>query len=258
MLHYKTYTNKNQKDWVVFIHGAGGSSSIWSGQVRDFRKNNNVLLIDLRDHGKSKNLKPLKKYTFNQISKDVIEVIDYLKIEKAHFVGISLGTIIIKELAKLQPNRIKSMILAGAITRINPFGKFLISIASIFKSILPFIILYKLFAFIIMPKKNHTTSRRRFVEQAKKLHHKDFLNWFRLTHRINKKLTKVEKSLSSIPTLYVMGSEDYMFIGDIKKLIKIKKDNVKLEIIPNCGHVVNIEQPKLFNEVCNSYLKNNF
>ena len=96
------------------------------------------------------------------------------------------------------------------------------------------------------------------MEQAKKLHHKDFLNWFRLTHRINKKLTKVEKSLSSIPTLYVMGSEDYMFIGDIKKLIKIKKDNVKLEIIPNCGHVVNIEQPKLFNEVCNSYLKNNF
>ena len=38
------------RDWVVFVHGAGGSSSIWYKQVRDFREHFNVLLIDLRGH----------------------------------------------------------------------------------------------------------------------------------------------------------------------------------------------------------------
>jgi pimeloyl-ACP methyl ester carboxylesterase len=37
-----------------FVHGAGGSSSIWFKQIRDFQKQYNVLLLDLRGHGESK------------------------------------------------------------------------------------------------------------------------------------------------------------------------------------------------------------
>ena len=40
--------------WVTFVHGAGGSSSTWFKQIREFRKEHNVLLIDLRGHGQSK------------------------------------------------------------------------------------------------------------------------------------------------------------------------------------------------------------
>ena len=51
------------------MHGAGGSSSIWYKQLRAFKENFNVLLIDLRGHGKSK--KPiyenLKKYKQNNM-----------------------------------------------------------------------------------------------------------------------------------------------------------------------------------------------
>jgi pimeloyl-ACP methyl ester carboxylesterase len=39
---------------VTFVHGAGGSSSIWFKQIRDFQKQYNVLLLDLRGHGESK------------------------------------------------------------------------------------------------------------------------------------------------------------------------------------------------------------
>jgi pimeloyl-ACP methyl ester carboxylesterase len=37
-----------------FVHGAGGSSSIWFKQIRDFKKQYNVLLLDLHGHGDSK------------------------------------------------------------------------------------------------------------------------------------------------------------------------------------------------------------
>ena len=96
MLHFKTFLRKDTSSWVTFVHGAGGSIAIWHKQLRDFKQEHNILLIDLRGHGKSKSqiYQKLKSYTFDTISDEVMEVLDYLKIQTSHFVGISLGTII--------------------------------------------------------------------------------------------------------------------------------------------------------------------
>ncbi|MFB1002755.1 MAG: alpha/beta fold hydrolase, partial [Bacteroidia bacterium] len=98
MLHYTTHIHSSDGQWVTFIHGAGGSSSIWYKQVRAFQKHYNVLLIDLRGHGKSKKpiYEKLKRYRFDNIGDEVIEVLDHLEIKTTHWVGISLGTIVIR------------------------------------------------------------------------------------------------------------------------------------------------------------------
>ncbi|MBT8314440.1 MAG: alpha/beta hydrolase, partial [Maribacter sp.] len=112
MLNYNTYLHQESKTWVTFVHGAGGSSSIWYKQLREFKKHFNVLLLDLRGHGDSKpSLKDAfnDKYTFDSITDDIVEVVDYLEIEKSHFIGISLGTILIRNLAEKHPHRVESM-----------------------------------------------------------------------------------------------------------------------------------------------------
>ena len=38
MINYSLYKNKNSKEWVTFVHGAGGSSSIWFRQIKEFKK----------------------------------------------------------------------------------------------------------------------------------------------------------------------------------------------------------------------------
>ena len=43
MLSYSVYKNENASKWVTFIHGAGGSSSIWFRQVRAFKSEFNML-----------------------------------------------------------------------------------------------------------------------------------------------------------------------------------------------------------------------
>jgi pimeloyl-ACP methyl ester carboxylesterase len=51
-----------------------------------------------------------------------------------------------------------------------------------------------------------------------------------------------------------MGAEDYMFLESIKILTKEHR-NSKLLVIPNCGHVVNVEKPNFFNNKSISFLK---
>ena len=256
MLNYTTYLHTTSDKWVTFVHGAGGSSSIWYKQVREFKEHFNVLLLDLRGHGASKpHLKDAfnDKYTFDSITKDIVEVIEYEKIKTSHFVGISLGTILIRNLAEKYPERVESMIMGGAIMKLNFRSQVLMRTGVVLKSVVPYIWLYKFFAFVIMPNKNHKESRSLFVREAKKLYQKEFIRWFKLTAEINPLLRFFRTMEIGIPTLYIMGAEDYLFLPTIRKIVDSHKTS-ELIVVQNCGHVVNIEQPKFFNDTVIGYL----
>ncbi|WBX74616.1 alpha/beta hydrolase [Tenacibaculum pacificus] len=256
MLNYYSYKHTDSTQWVTFVHGAGGSSSIWHKQLRDFKKHFNVLILDLRGHGDSKTIikTPFnKKYTFDAITEDIVEVLDYLQIKESHFVGISLGTILIRNLAEKKPDLVKSMIMGGAIIKLNLRSRFLIFTGNLCKSIVPYMLLYKLFAFIIMPKKNHKKSRSLFVNEAKKLYQKEFLRWFKLTSEINPLLRLFRMNDIKIPTLYIMGEEDHLFLPSIKTIVT-KHVSASLVVIKKCGHVVNVENPTVFNSKTITYI----
>ena len=258
LINFTTYQNPTTTAWVTFVHGAGGSSSIWFKQVREFQKHFNVLLLDLRGHGNSKDqLKSAlkQKYTFKAIAEDIHEVLTHLQIEKSHFIGISLGSIVIRQLAEMHPERVQTMILGGAILKMNFRSQVLMKLGNTFKYVLPYLILYRFFAFVIMPKKNHKQSRLLFINEAKKLYQKEFIKWFKLTAEINPVLKWFRQVELNIPTLYVMGEEDYMFLPSVKQVVANHVKTAELFIIQNCGHVVNVEQPVIFNEAVIGYLK---
>ncbi|TVR17545.1 MAG: alpha/beta hydrolase [Balneolaceae bacterium] len=260
MLSTKTYHNSPEKDWVVFIHGAGGSSSIWFRQIKTYSEEFNVLLVDLRGHGKSKEMSTMKKYykekyTFKTVSKDVIETLDNLNIKQAHFIGVSLGTIIIRTIADMEPQRIISAVMCGAITRMNIRSRVLIWMGHTFKRLVPFMWLYSLFAWVIMPKKNHEESRSMFVSEAKNLAKKEFLKWFRLTYDVNPLLRYFTEKEMDAPTLYIMGEEDHMFLPPVRKMVKDFNHSF-LVVVEGSGHVVNVDKPEEFNRESLNFLLN--
>ena len=257
MINYTIYENRKSAQWVTFVHGAGGSSSIWFKQIRDFQKQYNVLLLDLRGHGNSNQQIKIafkQKYTFSSLANDILEVLDHLKIKKSHFVGISLGTILIRQLAEMHPERVQSMILGGAILKMNFRSQILMKLGNMFKYVLPYLVLYKFFAFVIMPNKNHKQSRLLFINEAKKLYQKEFIKWFKLTAEINPILKWFRQEELNIPTLYIMGEEDYMFLPSVRKVVEKHFKSSRLFVVEQCGHVVNIEQSTIFNMTVLSFL----
>ncbi len=259
MIHYTKFISQkpNNKEWITFVHGAGGSSTIWFKQIKYFSKKYNLLLLDLRGHGKSKAI-PInpfkKKYTFNSITADILEVLDKENIKKSHFVGISLGTILIRNFAEKYPTRVKSLIMGGAILKLNLRSKILMILGNATKSILPYMWIYKLLAFIVMPNKNHKESRVLFINEAKKLYQKEFKKWFQLTSELVPLLKFFRQVELKIPTIYIMGDQDYMFLPSVTKVSGMHK-SAKLKVINNCGHVVNVERPDIFNNSMLEFLK---
>lgn len=256
LLYHKTYILNNSADWVVFVHGAGGSSAVWFKQIKSYKKHFNILLVDLRGHGKSKDGPDIGRpdYSFESIASDLIEVMDYQNIDKAHFVGVSLGTIIVRQLAEIAPKYVQSMILVGAVTKLSFRSRFLVRLGTMFKAVIPHMWLYKFFAFIIMPLDGHEESRNTFVREAQKLARKEFIRWFNLSRHFAEKMKLFEEVDPGVPTLYVMGDQDYLFLQPIRDLVYRFRSQT-LHVVEKCGHVVNIEKANVFNELSIQFLK---
>jgi len=48
LLYHKIYQHPSSQEWVVFVHGAGGSSSVWHKQIKAYKEHFNIVLVDLR------------------------------------------------------------------------------------------------------------------------------------------------------------------------------------------------------------------
>ena len=146
------------------------------------------------------------------------------------------------------------LVLAGAILNLNRRSKILMYLGKMTQSILPFIWIYSFFAHVVLPYKNHRKSRQFFIREAKKLSHEEFLRWYRLTNDLMPYLEDFRKKKILIPTLYIMGSQDYMFLPFVKKNVA-KDKSTSLLVLNKCGHVVNIENPEKFNITSLNFLK---
>jgi pimeloyl-ACP methyl ester carboxylesterase len=254
MLNYTKIQSKEGVEWVVFLHGIGGGSGIWVKQIKAFRQHFNLLLIDLPGHGDTEyGLDDLKEHSFSVIAEEVVKVLNYENINKAHFVGISLGTIVIQSLNDIAPERVKSMILGGAVEKFNVPARLIIKVANLLKNCLPYMWLYKICALILMPKEHHKEARLAFVKEAYKLGRKEFLHWYAMHTQIEKTIKRVKEKVSITPKLYIMGSEDYMFLPHIRESVN-KAKNEGLLVIDKCGHVCNIERYKEFNQMALDFL----
>ncbi|NLX52679.1 MAG: alpha/beta hydrolase [Deltaproteobacteria bacterium] len=96
---------------VVMLHGWPESSYCWEGVASDLDPNLRVIAPDLRGLGDSERTLDVKAYQKAELAKDVIEIIDALKIQDFFLVGHDWGGIVAQELAFLIPDRVKKFVI---------------------------------------------------------------------------------------------------------------------------------------------------
>jgi 3-oxoadipate enol-lactonase len=113
------YTDSGEKDRpvLVFSHPVGADLTIWNAQLAEFARHFRILRCDTRGHGLSSS--PPGPYSIEQLSRDVLALLDRLAIDSCCFCGLSLGGMIGQWLGIHAPNRIKRLVLCNTAAKIG-------------------------------------------------------------------------------------------------------------------------------------------
>jgi pimeloyl-ACP methyl ester carboxylesterase len=109
------YIDQGEGPPVVMLHGYTGTLDrhfIANGVFAAIAKDHRAVAMDLRGHGKSGKPHDPKAYG-DELARDVVRLLDHLKIQRAHLVGYSLGAVIAGRLVSTNPDRLASVAFIG-------------------------------------------------------------------------------------------------------------------------------------------------
>ncbi len=99
---------------IVLLHGAGGSHTVWNSVLPLLAPEFRVIAPDLRGHGRSPN-PPGSTYSFEELSGDVLRLLDGKSLDSVHWVGLSGGALLALRLALDHEPRTRSLtMISGA------------------------------------------------------------------------------------------------------------------------------------------------
>ena len=113
------YEEHGQGAPLLLVSGLGGVASYWKPNLPALAKKHRVILHDHRGTGASTHSK--MAYSVDQMTDDLVRLMDHLKIERAHLVGHSTGGAIGQTLAIRSPERLDKLVLFATWTKADKF-----------------------------------------------------------------------------------------------------------------------------------------
>lgn len=109
-----SYDERGAGEPIILLHGFSQTLHMWEeiGVAQSLARDHRVISVDLRGHGSSG--KPHAPEDYGpKMGEDVIRLLDYLGIEKAHLIGFSMGSTIASRLLITHPNRVSTATLGS-------------------------------------------------------------------------------------------------------------------------------------------------
>ena len=104
---------------LLLVSGLGGTASYWRPQLKSFSERYRVIVHDHRGCGKSTHSE--LSYSVDQMSRDVLALMDHLGLDSAHLVGHSTGAAVAQTLAVTVPERLRRLVLFAGFARSDAF-----------------------------------------------------------------------------------------------------------------------------------------
>jgi pimeloyl-ACP methyl ester carboxylesterase len=119
-IRYYDIGDQKKKSAIVFIHGWTGNADLWKDSYSAFA-NHRVIAMDLIGHGKSD--KPKVEYTMDLFARSVDAVLKDAKVDKAVFVGHSMGMPIARQIYRTNPQKVLGIVNVDGSIRAFPDRK---------------------------------------------------------------------------------------------------------------------------------------
>lgn len=249
---------------LVLIHGSFGDRRYWDFQFQALSKKYRVLRYDVRGYGKSSLPKTDEAYTDTQ---DLNAMVDFLKINKFHICGLSMGSVIAIDYVLSHPEKCKSLIVIGARVAGDGTEGYRTPNSDTVRNIIAKVIdLAKnkgaKEATEYLWTGNHSMSKG-VVSPATRnslLKMGYEYSWWRYLHESKRGFTfpmAIEKLYEiKIPTLVVTAEYDFELCKEIAHIIAKEIGGAKLISIKGAGHIMNMDKPKEFNKAISNFMDN--
>jgi pimeloyl-ACP methyl ester carboxylesterase len=247
---------------VIFVHEYAGDHRAWEPQMRHFGQRFRAITYAARGYPPSDVPATVAQYSQARAADDIKSVLDHLKIDKAHVVGLSMGGFATLHFGFRHAARAQSLVVAGCGYGAEPgqrekFRAEAETIADFIKS-QGIKVFAEKYAYGPTRVQFENKDPRGFAEFKAQLAEHDPVGARNTQLGVQRErpslydLVDQMKTLT-VPTLILTGDEDWpCLVPGI--LMKQSIRSAALAVMPNCGHAINLENPDEFNRLVSDFL----
>lgn len=240
------YQTVGQGEPIVFIHGLGQTHNAWELQ-HELADQYELFIPTLRGHGSSL---VTENMTLDYFAQDILNMLDHHGIESAHFCGLSLGGVIVQELYRQAPKRVRSMILANTTSYVP---RFIADLAAQNREQA----LSQLTDDQYITQTAWNTLFRptdKELHQAAKTFHINRETYIPSARAI-RGINYLPMLRTSTPIQIIAASNDNVtpYIHNAH-VMKMWANRAKMVVLNNTGHLSNIQKPQQFNKIIRNFI----
>ena len=247
---------------IVFVHEYAGDWRSWEPQLRHFGQRYRAIAYNARGYPPSDVPAEVSAYSQHRAADDIRSVLDHLKIDRAHIVGLSMGGFATLHFGFRHPTRARSLVVAGCGYGAETDSRARFRAEA--EAIAAFIDQNDMQTFAA--KYAYGPTRVQFENKDPRgfAEFKQYLSEHSALGARNTQLGVQRERPSlydlvedmkrlTLPTLILTGDEDWPCLNP-GILMKQSIPTAALSVMPNCGHTINIEDPDEFNRLVSTFL----
>jgi pimeloyl-ACP methyl ester carboxylesterase len=241
---------------IVFVHEFAGDCRSWESQVRYFARRYRCITYNARGYPPSDVPADGERYSQERARDDIRAVLDALKIEKGHIVGLSMGGFATLHFGFTYPTRARSLIVAGCGYGASPdkreqFAAESEAAARKFEEVgmAKAAEGYALGPTRVQFENKDPRGWKEFHDQLAEHSAEGSARTMRGVQKRRPSLFDLVDKMTTItaPTLIMTGDEDWPCL-EPALLMKRTIPTAALVVMPNAGHTINLEEPAAFNQ----------
>ena len=247
---------------VVFVHEFAADHRSWEMQMRHFGQRYRCITFGARGYPPSDVPEKPESYSQIRAADDILAVLDHLKIDKAHVVGLSMGGFATLHFGFRHPRRALSLVVAGVGygAERDQQARFKSEVEVVAQALLSEGMAKFAEKYAYGPTRVQFENKdpRGFAQFKKELGEHSALGSANTQLGVQGQRPSLydllgEMRALTVPTLVLTGDEDWPCLTP-SVLMKREIPSAALAVMPNCGHTINLEDPDLFNRIVGDFI----